>query len=192
MTGRQGKRGAGDPGRRDRLVDAALSIMLAQGVRGVSHRAVAAEAGVPLGSTTYYFRDLDTLLIAAIERLTQRRRSEMDAWSADIGSLDDLLVRLADLIVARLSRDRAETTLSYELHFLALRRPAFGFYSQASTQVLRDTLRRFADEDTARALTLLVDGFVIDGLLTARLPACGDILAAMRALVRGASALGER
>ncbi|KKO72001.1 TetR/AcrR family transcriptional regulator [Kerstersia gyiorum] len=190
MTGVQGKRGAGDPGRRDRLVDAALSIMLAQGVQGVSHRAVAAEAGVPLGSTTYYFRDLDALLIASIERLTQRRRIEMETWSADIASLDELLARLAELIVARLSRDRVETTLSYELHFLALRRPAFRFYSEASTQVLRDTLRQFADEKTTRALTLLVDGLVIDGLLTNRVPACQDILAAMRALVRGAHGLG--
>lgn len=181
----QVKRGAGDPGRRDRLVEVALSIMLTGGVQGVSHRAVATKAGVPLGSTTYYFRDLDALLIASIERLTQRRRMQMEAWSTPIASLDELVGQLAELIVIRLTRDRAETTLSYELYFLALRRPAFSFYSEASTQVLRDTIRRFADERTTKALTMLVDGLVIDGLLSSRIPTREEVHAPMLALVRG-------
>lgn len=179
------KRGAGDPGRRDRLVDAALSIMLAGGVQAVSHRAVAAEAGVPLGSTTYYFRDLDALLIASIERLTQRLRMEIDAWSVDITSLDMLIDRLAELLVTRLTRDRVETTLSYELYFLVLRRQAFGFYSEASIQVLRDTIRRFADEQTTKALTVMVDGLLIQGLLSPRAPVLEELWSAMRAVVKG-------
>ncbi|PYY72343.1 hypothetical protein CRX42_01650 [Pseudomonas jessenii] len=104
--------------------------MLAKGVQGVNHRAVAAETGVPLGSTTYYFRDLDALLIASIERLMQRRRMELDAWSAQILSLDELISDLAELIITRLTRDRVETTLSYELYFLALRRPVFSFIAK--------------------------------------------------------------
>ncbi|EGS2004336.1 TetR family transcriptional regulator [Enterobacter bugandensis] len=186
MTKARGKRGFGDPERPERLVDAALAIMLVKGVQGINHRAVAAEAGVPLGSTTYYFRDLDALLIATIEHLIQRRRKEMSAWCADISTLEELIGRLAELIVTRLTRDRMETVLSYELYFLALRRPAFSFYSETSTQVLRDTIRRFADESTTQALTVLVDGFVIEGLLSARLPTIGDLLSAMSAVVRGA------
>ncbi|MEQ9926619.1 hypothetical protein ABRP60_16900 [Pectobacterium brasiliense] len=185
MTKARSKRGAGDPDRSARLVDASLSIMLAKGIQGVSHRAVAAKAGVPLGSTTYYFRDLDTLLIASIERLTQRRRMEMDAWSADISSLEELITRLAELIITRLTHDRVETVLSYELYFLALRHPTFSFYSEASTQVLSDTIRRFADEPTTRALTVLVDGFVIEGLLSGRPPMFRDLLSAMSSVVRG-------
>lgn len=182
MTRVQGKRGIGDPGRRERLVDTALSIMLTKGVQGVSHRAVAVEANVPLGSTTYYFRDLDALLMASIERLTQRRRMEMEAWSADIASLDALITGLAELIITRLTRDRQETMLSYELYFLALRRPAFRCYSEASTQVLHDTIRRFTDDNTTRALTALVDGLVVDGLLSTHIPTHQDVLIAMRAV----------
>lgn len=184
MNRAQGKRGAGDPGRRDRLVDTALSLMLTKGVQGVSHRAVAAEAGVPLGSTTYYFRDLDALLMASIERLTQRRQIELDAWSADIASLDALITGLAELIVTRLTCERQETMLSYELYFLALRHPAFRFHSEASTQVLRDAIQRFADEDTTRALTALVDGLVIEGLLSTHIPTRQDVLTAMRAVAK--------
>ncbi|THT98720.1 TetR family transcriptional regulator [Lampropedia puyangensis] len=180
MTGAKGKRGAGDPGRRDHLIEAALSLMFIKGIKGVNHRTVAAKAGVPLGSTTYYFHDLDALLIASIERLTQRRQTEMDAWSERISSLDEMLVELADLIVKRLTRDRQETMLSYELYFLALRRPEFSHYSEASTQVLRDTIRRFANEKTTRTLTALVDGLVIEGLLSTHIPTAQDLLETMR------------
>ncbi|MDV2116391.1 TetR/AcrR family transcriptional regulator [Alcaligenes faecalis] len=184
MTRTHGKRGAGDPGRRDRLVDAALSLMLSEGVQSVSHRAVAAKTGVPLGSTTYYFRDLDALLIASIERLTHKRQTEMNAWSATISSLDELIAGLAELIVIRLTHDRQETILSYELYFLALRRPAFRLYSEASMQVLRDTIRRFADEQTTRSLTALVDGLLIEGLLSTHIPTRQDLLATMRSVTK--------
>lgn len=51
--------------RREQLLEAAIRVINAQGMRGLTHRAVEAEAGVPHGSTTYYFgtrHDLTTAL----------------------------------------------------------------------------------------------------------------------------------
>ncbi len=48
--------------RRLEILAAALRIIARDGLRAVSHRAVAAEAGVPLAATTYYFRDLEDLI----------------------------------------------------------------------------------------------------------------------------------
>src|SRR5690606_30300634 len=42
--------------RRQAILDAAMRIIVRDGVRAVRHRAVAAEAGVPLSATTYYFK----------------------------------------------------------------------------------------------------------------------------------------
>ena len=53
----------GSEQRRQQILDAAMRIVVRDGVRGVRHRAVAAEAGVPLSATTYYFKDIDDLLI---------------------------------------------------------------------------------------------------------------------------------
>ncbi|HEY8525960.1 MAG TPA: TetR family transcriptional regulator [Acidimicrobiales bacterium] len=63
-------RPATDKGRArwDRIVQAAAELLTDGGPPAVTHRAVAARAGVPLGSTTYYFADRDELLAAAIER----------------------------------------------------------------------------------------------------------------------------
>lgn len=48
--------------RRVAILQAALRVMVRDGVRGVRHRAVAQEAGVPLSATTYYFKDIHDLL----------------------------------------------------------------------------------------------------------------------------------
>lgn len=57
-----------DPDRRQRIVDAAIRVVGAKGIAGLSHRSVAAEADVPLGSTTYHFKTLDDLLVAALRQ----------------------------------------------------------------------------------------------------------------------------
>ena len=48
--------------RRRAILEAALRIVVSDGVRGVRHRAVAKEAGVPLSATTYYFKDISDLI----------------------------------------------------------------------------------------------------------------------------------
>ncbi|WP_439133270.1 TetR/AcrR family transcriptional regulator [Pseudomaricurvus sp.] len=48
--------------RRKAILEAALRVIERDGVRGVKHRAVAAEAEVPLAATTYYFDDIHSLL----------------------------------------------------------------------------------------------------------------------------------
>ncbi|MFZ5724021.1 MAG: TetR/AcrR family transcriptional regulator [Pseudomonadota bacterium] len=52
----------GSEQRRRAILDAALRIIVRDGVRAVRHRAVAAEAGVPLSATTYYFKDIHDLI----------------------------------------------------------------------------------------------------------------------------------
>ena len=83
--------------RREAIVAAAAAIVGSDGPDAVSHRSVAAAAGVPLAATTYYFASLDDLLVAAVERtaddeldaiaalveaLPRRRRSA--AWAAEL------------------------------------------------------------------------------------------------------------
>ena len=59
--------------RRDLIAEAAAALVLDRGPAALSHRAVAARAGVPLAATTYYFRDLDEL--AAVAGVAATRRS---------------------------------------------------------------------------------------------------------------------
>ncbi len=60
--------------RRERLIDAALTVVKRNGVGKASVRAVVAEAGMPLGAFHYAFTSQDALLGAVIERVTDMDR----------------------------------------------------------------------------------------------------------------------
>jgi len=47
---------------KQRILLATLEVIKANGMRGVRHRAVAAQAGVSLGSTTYHFKSIEDLI----------------------------------------------------------------------------------------------------------------------------------
>ncbi|WP_449280483.1 TetR/AcrR family transcriptional regulator [Leucobacter sp.] len=66
------RRPKNDPLRRQRIIDATARIIGTQGIGAVTFRSVAAEADVPLGSTTYYFADKDELLVSTILELRQK------------------------------------------------------------------------------------------------------------------------
>ncbi len=59
--GRKASRSRSEQRRRN-ILEAALRIVVSEGVRGVRHRAVAKEADVPLSATTYYFDDIHDLI----------------------------------------------------------------------------------------------------------------------------------
>ena len=62
--GRQARR-SGSEQRRVAILEAALRIVVKEGIRNVRHRAVAKEADVPLSATTYYFKDISDLICDA-------------------------------------------------------------------------------------------------------------------------------
>jgi AcrR family transcriptional regulator len=59
------------------------------GVRAVRHRAVAAEAGVPLSATTYYFKDIDDLLTDTFAQYVERSAAHGQAVGNNEGLLRD-------------------------------------------------------------------------------------------------------
>ena len=58
--------------RAERLADAGLAVLAAQGMRGLTHRAVDAEAGVPQGTCSNYFRTREELIVALGRRIFER------------------------------------------------------------------------------------------------------------------------
>src|SRR5437764_249747 len=72
------RRGPNDPERRARIAKAAIEVVAQKGIDGLTHRAVAAAAGVPLGSTTYHFATLDDLLEVALHEAPERNAHELN------------------------------------------------------------------------------------------------------------------
>ena len=57
--------------RKKEITEATLQIIIQSGVQGVTHRAVALEAGVQLRLTTYYFKDKEDLINEAFIHFTE-------------------------------------------------------------------------------------------------------------------------
>jgi AcrR family transcriptional regulator len=68
--------------RRQDLLDAAISLIGRGGLRELTHRAVDAEAELPAGSTSNYFRTRDALLDAVVDRFAERERANWDEVAA--------------------------------------------------------------------------------------------------------------
>ena len=69
--GRKARR-AGSEQRRQAILEAALNIIVKEGIRAVRHRAVAREADVPLSATTYYFKDISDLIADTFTLFAER------------------------------------------------------------------------------------------------------------------------
>ncbi|WP_406329032.1 TetR/AcrR family transcriptional regulator [Streptomyces sp. NBC_00203] len=155
-----------DPERRQRIIDAAIRVVGAKGLAGLSHRSVAAEADVPLGSTTYHFKTLDELMVAALRQANEGFAKVLAAHGALEDPHVDVAAELAALIGEWLAGDRTGVELEYELYLAALRRPALRPVAAQWVESLVDPLARRTDPVTARALVALLDGICLQVLLT--------------------------
>ena len=110
--------------RRRTILEAALRIVVSEGVRGVRHRAVAKEAGVPLSATTYYFNDISDLISDTFTLFAESAMSDVvnpiyqhigdfvnehkESLYRDPELLDQLLDRLTALILSFIQMELQE------------------------------------------------------------------------------------
>jgi DNA-binding transcriptional regulator YbjK len=112
-------------GRREQILEAALRIIGRAGRQAVTHRAVAEEAGVPLGSTTYYFDSRDDLLGQALEYVAASEVERYGRRGEELRSVKsprELADKLIDELVAA-AEDRIAYIAEYEIWLEAGRRP---------------------------------------------------------------------
>ncbi|CAL9583714.1 TetR/AcrR family transcriptional regulator [Streptomyces sp. enrichment culture] len=155
-----------DPERRRRIIDAAIRVVGRSGIAGLSHRSVAAEADVPLGSTTYHFKTLDELMVAALRQANEGFAAVLAARGGPEDPRTDLAAELAALMGAWLAGDRTGVELEYELYLAALRRPALRPVAAEWCDAVVEQLSGRTDPVTARALVALMDGILLQALLT--------------------------
>ncbi|MDN3021077.1 TetR family transcriptional regulator [Streptomyces sp. S.PB5] len=157
-----------DPERRQRIIDAAIRVVGRQGLAGLSHRSVAAEADVPLGSTTYHFTTLDELIVAALRQANEGFAKVIAAHGALEDPEGDVAADLARILGEWLSGDATGVELEYELYLAALRRPALRPVAAEWCEELAAPLIRRTDPETARGLVAMMDGICLQVLLTGR------------------------
>ncbi len=111
--------------RRDLLGDAAIEVLAEAGGRGLTHRAVDAAAGVPLGTAKNYFPTRDALLGAVAERCVEQYReiaARLGAAGAGPGDREGLVAMLRGLLENVAGPGRRRMLAYLELQAEAARR----------------------------------------------------------------------
>ena len=93
--------------RQDAIADAAIHLVAIRGVRGLTHRAVDAAAGLPPGSTSYYLRTRHALLTACLARLLALDERAILRTSPEVPALEVLVAA-----VIGIAREHPESTIA--------------------------------------------------------------------------------
>ena len=159
--------------RRRQLLDAAVQVIAAEGLKGLTHRAVDRRAGLPEGSCSAYLRTRRALQAALAEDVAERLLADVDRLAAELSASDepdgvdaaiDLFQRWLDqrdLLVARL-----------ELTMAASRDPELAGLLAAHRARLIEVVERIMTatgkehgEARAEALVASYDGILLAALL---------------------------
>ncbi|WP_343233420.1 TetR family transcriptional regulator [Streptomonospora sp. PA3] len=152
--------------RRAALIAATLRVVEAEGVAGVTHRAVARAAGVPASSAVYHFATLDDLLVAALTSATDAYVEQLRAVAQ---RRRDIPAALAALVADGTGPDRHRALAECELTLLAVRRPVLRPVVHRYLRALSEAVARCTGDPVAvRAAVAAVDGLFLQGLLDER------------------------
>jgi TetR/AcrR family transcriptional regulator, regulator of biofilm formation and stress response len=113
-----------DPERRDRLIDAALTVIADRGVAGTTHREIARAADVPLGSMTYHFTGIHEVLVEAFTRHAESVAAVCDQRLAAAADRDEAVEAVITLVSAGVFGSSRDLVLTVELYAAAARPPA--------------------------------------------------------------------
>lgn len=159
--------------RRRQLVLAATRVVARSGLRGLTHRAVDAEAGLPEGSASAYLRTRLALLTALVEHVSRTLQADVAATTADLVDRDEPAA-VTECVVRLLVRWTEHPELMIvraELMLEAMRQPelmaAYRPWRDGLVELVEASIRAHGrDEPEARARAVVA---AIEGVLTSSL-----------------------
>jgi DNA-binding transcriptional regulator YbjK len=154
------------PTRAEVVADAAVTVLAREGVRGLTHRAVDAEAGLPDGSTSNCFRSRSALLKAVVARLEDLDLVALASGpQPDLTSMPVVAAYLADNVKLMTSRRHVRATRArLELLLDETARPAMEAGHRHFLEMLEVVLEEGGHPDpepAARAVADLLEGALV-------------------------------
>jgi AcrR family transcriptional regulator len=148
---------------RQAILDATVRVIAAGGLMSVTHRAVAAEAGVSTALTTYHFATLDDLLRATLSSLSARGVARLAAVAkvAQSGTLT-LGDAAAAFLIEELGPNRDVFIANLELQFASVRRDKWSAVMTNTYEAFVDVIQHYVgDEHVAWAIFSAAFGFAV-------------------------------
>ncbi|MER6345076.1 TetR/AcrR family transcriptional regulator [Streptomyces sp. NPDC001595] len=155
--------------RRAELLEAAIEVIAENGVNGATHRSIAARAGMPSSTTSYFFSSLDDLIAAALQVVADRFATRVDSVIKQIGEVganpEEAIDRFVDLM---LGGPQVDVVAQFEIYLECARRPRL----QASAHQIMASIERGAEAalralgtphpaERAPMVVAMLDGFAL-------------------------------
>lgn len=174
---------------REALLDAAVRVVAAGGLRKLTYRAVAQEAGVSHGLVLHHFGSRDALIEAALTHAV-RTSASTSVLEPGTGDATDFAAGLVDMVI----QQPAMQAFQYELMLEARRRPEllpqirtlYGEYFGATERELSRILPDDATPALARLVFGALEGLVLLQLVLGEPDATEGALEELRKLLRTA------
>ncbi|MGK2939282.1 MAG: TetR/AcrR family transcriptional regulator [Solirubrobacteraceae bacterium] len=164
------RRNARGEARRRAVLAAALRVVGTKGIGAVTHRAVATEAGITPGLTTYYFPTVDALLEATLGSYVEE---EMERVGAAIEVLSETGAdadrgAVLGAVFQALAVEPEQQLAQFDLYLESVRRPGLRTVARACLNGYAELARLALDrlgsdraEEGSRALLALLDGIAM-------------------------------
>jgi TetR/AcrR family transcriptional regulator, regulator of biofilm formation and stress response len=153
------------------ILDAAVQVFGKGGSAALTHRAVADIAGVPLGSTTYYFKDREDLMRQTMEHAVdieaERLAAIVDDFDGEL-TVDTSVQLLTEMFFDKTIADPLYDLALFEMFLEATRNPAVRNLTQAWSRmiaVLTDRVLPPTDPAVPRETAVQIVATLIDGLM---------------------------
>jgi len=172
---------------REALLNAAVRVVARGGLRKLTYRAVAEEAGVTHGLVVHHFGSRDALIEEALAH-TIRTSLSTSALEPGTGKVADFSTGLSDMVTA----DPDTQAFQYELLLEARRRPEllpqlralYDEYFEATRRELNRMLPAGADQAMTRLVFAALDGLVLHQLVFGEPEVTDAALEQLRSLLR--------
>ena len=174
---------------REALLRATVHVVAREGLRGLTYRAVAEEAGVANTLVAHHFGTRDALLQAALDWAAEQSIG-ISLLEPATGKREDFAAGLADFVAG----DADMQAFQYELALEARRRPELlpaveRMYARYIEATRRELMRMGLDEpsdDLARSVFALLDGIVFQQTLFGDADATRRVVERLRGLLETA------
>lgn len=182
--------------RKSLLLEATIRVMAERGLAGVTHRAVAAEAGVSVSSTTYFFDSLDDMVGEAVSEALAGEMERLAVFRERVQSRRHDGSAIIDDFTEYLRGDRdASTIAQFEVYLFASRRPELQARVAGIIRMTRTLAHEVLaaaglhDERAAGAALAMIDGFALHRLADPHPDHFEIVARALRALLAGFATL---
>lgn len=139
------------------IIEAAAGLIVAEGIATLTHRKVAAAAGVPLGSTTQHFASLDDLKFHALEyvsiQMDEYLRQGAELLAQSRGSATDLAQFLHDYL-----SDEISARAGAAFYAACIERPELRPVTARVFDGMIEVMEGYMSKQAAHAIGLLTDG----------------------------------